>query len=57
MAAGAALLAVRSHGHNLALDQAPLAFAEEIHNPALTSLMRGGFSTKRRGACVLAGQS
>jgi membrane-associated phospholipid phosphatase len=41
LAAGAALLAVRSHGHNLALDQAPLAVAEEIHSPALTALMRG----------------
>ena len=41
IAAGAALLAVRSHGHNLALDQAPLALAEEIHNPPLTAFMRG----------------
>jgi membrane-associated phospholipid phosphatase len=40
IAAGAALLAVRSHGHKLALDQLPLALAEEIHNPPLTAFMR-----------------
>jgi len=37
VAAGAALAAVRAHGHNLALDQAPLAIAEELHNPTLTT--------------------
>lgn len=40
-AAGAALAAVRTHGHNLALDQVPLAVAEEFHHPVLTGLMRG----------------
>jgi undecaprenyl-diphosphatase len=41
VAAGVALAAVRLHGHNLALDQATLTLAEEIHSPALTGLMRG----------------
>jgi undecaprenyl-diphosphatase len=41
IAAGTALLAVRTHGHNLALDQVPLALAEEIHSPPLTAFMRG----------------
>jgi undecaprenyl-diphosphatase len=39
--AGALLLAVRTHGHWLAIDQAPLALAQEIHSPALTAFMRG----------------
>src|SRR5207248_2865207 len=41
LGAGALLLAVRAHGHNLSLDQAPLALAQEIHSPALTAFMRG----------------
>jgi membrane-associated phospholipid phosphatase len=39
--AGALLMAVRTHGHELTLDQAPLALAHEIHSPALTAFMRG----------------
>jgi undecaprenyl-diphosphatase len=39
--AGALLLAVREHGHNLAIDQAPLALAREIHTPGLTAFMIG----------------
>jgi membrane-associated phospholipid phosphatase len=41
LGAGALLLAVRAHGHRLAIDQAPLAWATEIHSPALTAFMRG----------------
>lgn len=39
--AGALLLAVGAHGHELAIDQALLARAEAIHSPALTVFMRG----------------
>jgi hypothetical protein len=42
--AGALLAAVRTHGHELTLDQAPLALAQEIHSPALTAFMRGASS-------------
>src|SRR5204863_643746 len=40
LGSGALLLAVRAHGHDLAIDQAPLEWAAELHSPALTGLMR-----------------
>jgi membrane-associated phospholipid phosphatase len=40
LGAAALLLAIRTHGHNLAIDQVPLELAAEIHSPILTQLMR-----------------
>jgi undecaprenyl-diphosphatase len=39
--AGALLVTVAAHGHNLAVDQVPLELATRIHTPALTAFMRG----------------
>jgi undecaprenyl-diphosphatase len=38
--AGAMLLGIRAHGHNLAVDQAPLALMEAVHSDPLTAVMR-----------------
>jgi undecaprenyl-diphosphatase len=38
--AAALLQAVRTHGHNLAIDSVPLEWAAAAHSPALTALMR-----------------
>ena len=40
LGAGAMLLAVRAHGHNLALDQAALPLMEALHSDPLTAIMR-----------------
>jgi undecaprenyl-diphosphatase len=40
LGAGAMLLAVRAHGHNLAIDQASLSWMEALHSEPLTAIMR-----------------